>query len=101
MKRTTIELIKNVLSTDETVLPEDAQKILKQLAAVNIEKKPRPGTIREAARILDVHPVTVRRYANAGLLNPIRISSRKVRYNLNEVEHLAQAGTKDLPQNSA
>lgn len=101
MKQTTIELIKNVLSTDETVLPADAQKVLKQLTAGNEIKKPRPGTIKEAARILDVHPVTVRRYANVGLLNPIRISSRNVRYNLNEVEHLAQAGAKELPLNSA
>lgn len=92
MKPATIELIKNVLSTDETVLPVDAQKVLKQIAAVNGEQKPRPGTIKEAARILDVHPVTVRRYAKAGLLSPIRLSARKVRYNLNEVEHLAQAG---------
>lgn len=67
MKPATIELIKNVLSTDDTVLPTDAQKVLKQLAAVNGEQKPRPGTIKEAARILDVHPVTVRRYAKAGL----------------------------------
>ncbi|VGO13466.1 hypothetical protein PDESU_02023 [Pontiella desulfatans] len=92
MKPATIELIKNVLSTDDTVLPTDAQKVLKQLAAVNGEQKPRPGTIKEAARILDVHPVTVRRYAKAGLLSTIRLSARKVRYNLNEVEHLAQAG---------
>ena len=101
MKQTTRELIKNVLSTDETVLPVDAKKVLKQLDAVNGMQKPRPGTIKEAARILDVHPVTVRRYAKAGILNPIRISSRKVRYNLNEVEQLAQVGIKEYPRDSS
>lgn len=92
MKPTTFELIKNVLSTDETILPEDAKLIVKQLRTSNIGEKPRPGTISEAAKILDVHPVTVRRYAQAGLLSPIRITARKVRYDLNEVEELARTG---------
>jgi len=92
MKPTTLNLIKNVLSTDETILPEDAREVLNQLKASGVDKKPRPGTIKEAAKILEVHPVTVRRYAQAGLLTPIRITCRKVRYDLNEVEELATSG---------
>lgn len=92
MKPTTFELIKNVLAADETIQPEDAKAIEKQLRASTSGKKPRPGTIKEAAKILDVHPVTVRRYAQAGLLTPIRITCRKVRYDLEEVEALAVSG---------
>lgn len=92
MKQTTIELIKNVLCTDETVFPEEAQKIVQLLNTANSVKKPRPGTITEAAKILAVHKATVRRYAKAGLLTPIRISARKVRYDLNEVENLSISG---------
>lgn len=92
MKPTTLELIKNVLAADETILPADAKAIEKQLKVFAGGKKSRPGTIKEAAKILDVHPVTVRRYAQAGLLTPIKITCRKVRYDLNEVESLAVSG---------
>lgn len=93
MKPTTLELIKNVLAADETILPADAQTIVKQLTASRIGRKVRPGTIKQAAEILKVHPVTVRRYAQAGLITPIRITARKVRYDLNEVEDLANTGS--------
>lgn len=92
MKPTTLELIKNVLAADETILPADAEAIVKQLNTSGIDRKARPGTIRQAAEILDVHPVTIRRYAQAGLLTPIRITARKVRYDLNEVELLSMIG---------
>lgn len=91
MKQTTLELIKNVLATDETISPDDAKTILKRMKTGSIRKN-RPGTIKQAAEILDVHPVTIRRYAKAGLIHPIRITQRKVRYDLNEVERLANNG---------
>lgn len=92
MKQATFELIKNVLSTDETVLPNESNALLKTLKTASEGRNPRPGTIKQAADILDVHPVTVRRYAQAGLLTPIRITCRKVRYDLNEVKNLANSG---------
>ena len=92
MKPTTLAIIETALSSDETVHPEQADSILKRLRAPSSSRKPRPGTIKQAAAILEVHPVTVRRYANAGLLTPIRITARKVRYDLNEVEDLALSG---------
>jgi hypothetical protein len=55
--------------------------------------KPRPGSIKEAARILGCHPKTVQRYAMQGRLRQIHISSRRVRYDMNEVEALATHGT--------
>jgi len=61
--------------------------------------KPRPGTGREAAAILDCHIKTVQRYADRGILHEIRISPRRIRYDLNEVEHLATTG-KSLPRMS-
>jgi len=92
MKPTTLAIIETALSSDDTVHLEQADSILKKLRNPNSNRKPRPGTVKQAAAILEVHPVTVRRYAQAGLLNPIRISARKVRYNLNEVEDLALSG---------
>lgn len=95
MKQSTLELIKNVLSTDETILPDESNALLKTLQTASAGRKPRPGTIKQAAEVLGVHPVTVRRYAQAGLLTPIRITCRKVRYDLNEVEQLALSGACD------
>ncbi|MDF7826849.1 MerR family DNA-binding transcriptional regulator [Pontiellaceae bacterium B12227] len=92
MKQMTLDLITNVLSTDDTVSQDEFADILKQLKVVMRGKKPRPGTIKQAAELLDVQPITIRRYAKAGLLHPIRITARKIRYDLNEVEELATSG---------
>lgn len=54
--------------------------------------KPLPGTIRQAAEIGGCNPRTIQRYATKGLLHPIRISPRRVRYDLREVERLFTAG---------
>jgi hypothetical protein len=55
--------------------------------------KPRPVGIRDAARVLGCHPKTVQRYVKRQLLHPIRITSRRIRYDMNEVEALATHGT--------
>jgi len=69
--------------------PERREAILQ---AAKGKDRPRPGTIREAAEILKSCPRTVERYASRGLLHAIRITPRRVRYDLNEVERLAIAG---------
>jgi len=92
MKPTTLAIIKTALASDDTVRPEQAEIILKKLNDTGPRRKPRPGTIKQAAVILDVHPATIRRYAQAGLLTQIRITCRKVRYDLNEVQDLADLG---------
>lgn len=62
------------------------------LAAALGADKPRPGTIRQAAEIGACNTRTVQRYADRGLLHPIRITARRVRYDLNEVERLFTRG---------
>ncbi len=69
--------------------PERAEAIIK---AARGDEKPRPGTLKQAAAILDCCPTTVMRYARKGLLHPARITKRKVRYDLVEVERLAARG---------
>lgn len=70
--------------------PERLEAIL--LAARGDVRKPRPGTVRQAAEILGCSTRTVKRYAEGGLLNVIRISPRRVRYDLQQVENLAVYG---------
>lgn len=73
--------------------PERAEAIIK---AARGEEKPRPGTIKQAAEILGCCPTSVMRYAKRGLLHPARITKRKVRYDLNEVERLAACGAEGV-----
>ncbi len=49
-------------------------------------------TIKQAAAILDCHPLTVCRHAQRGNLDQIKLSPRCVRYDLEQVERLAAEG---------
>ena len=69
--------------------PDVQQKMLD--AGVTCERV-RPGTAREAATILGVHPRTIARYADAGVLRRIRISPRRIRFDLNQAELLSTEG---------
>ncbi|VGO12625.1 hypothetical protein PDESU_01178 [Pontiella desulfatans] len=88
MKPATLELMETILATDDTLSPNDTRDIITYLKTRAVH----PGTIDQAAEILGVCPGTVRRYAKAGLLTPIRITARNVQYDLNEVERLANTG---------
>ena len=64
------------------------------LRSATCSDRPRPGTVRQAAEMFNppVHPRTIERYARRGLLHPIRITARMIRYDLREVEALATRG---------
>ena len=79
------ELIEAVMTA-----PDDRQAAI--IAAVLGKDKPRPGTIKQAAAVLGVCPRSIERYARQGLLAQIRITPRKIRYDLNAVERLAERG---------
>jgi len=81
----TAQLIEAVMSA-----PADRQAAI--LAAARGTDKPRPGTITEAAAILGCCNRSVERYARQGLLQQIRITPRKIRYDLTQVERLATRG---------
>ena len=69
--------------------PDRTQSIIN--AALG-KDRPRPGTIRQAAEILGSSTRTVERYARRGLLRTIRLSPRRIRFDLNEVEKLSIEG---------
>ncbi len=52
-------------------------------------ERPVPITLKAAADILGVHPITAQRWASAGRLKQIRLSPRKIRYDKNQIERLA------------
>lgn len=91
MKQEIISTIGAILKADDTTTAQHREEILRMCRGL-ITETPNIGTRREAANILNVHPVTVARYERAGLIAPIRYNSRKVRYDLNAVRRLAQIG---------
>ena len=90
MKPETLTTIQSVIAADSTNNPEHIDRII----AACRQGKPRRrlGTKHDAARILEVHPETVKRYGRQGLLTPIRRTSRCTRYDLDEVETFAMYG---------
>ncbi len=50
-----------------------------------VKKKQKTLTRKDVAQILAVHPETVKRYGRQGLLHPIRVTSRMVRYEEDDV----------------
>ncbi len=77
----------------EAVLQAPPERNAAILDAARGTDTPHPGTVREAAAILRCHPRTVQRYARRGLLREIRITHRRVRYDLRAVERLANGLT--------
>jgi hypothetical protein len=81
----------------ETILQAPADRQAAILAAARGTAKPtRTGTIKQAAELLGVCPRSVERYARQGLLAQIRITPRKIRYSLDEVERLATRGAEGV-----
>lgn len=78
-----------LLTRFQAATPEARAAMLR--AATGADRR-RPGTLRQAAEILQTHPRTVQRLARRGLLHPIRLSARLVRWDLREVQDLAERG---------
>lgn len=57
--------------------------------------------VDEAAQILGVDTRTIKRYASAGRLRPVALTSRTTRYRLDEVEALIDACTVGSFKNDA
>lgn len=97
MNQTTINAIQALLKSDNTVTDEQAQNIL------NCCKKPmvrrRLITAREAREILSCSRPTLRALVKRGYLQQINFSSRKVRFDLSDVQRFANNGASaEMPE---
>ena len=90
MKDQTRTIIKTVLDGDESVTGDARQAILRALNGT--PKKPRMIDKKAVALLLGCHPASVCRYVKRGLLHPVKLSCRKVRYIEEEAEELAFKG---------
>ena len=91
MKETTIDLIRTVLYSDETVTAEHQDSILRACRQTAVRRKLIGA--KAAMEILQVSRPTLREYVKKGLLEQINFSSRKVRFDESEVQRLSYSGT--------
>ena len=90
MKAETLTTVRAILEADTETTNEQAAAIL--AACKRKQARRRLGTKRDAAEILGLHPESIKRYARRGLLHPIKITARRIRYDLEECERLANYG---------
>jgi hypothetical protein len=84
-----ITAINGVLDSDPVITAEEKKRILK---ACRPPKAGPPITAREAMKMLEISRPTLRSYVHQGLLHQINITARKVRFDREEVEQLANYG---------
>ena len=76
----------------EAVLSAPAERYNAILATARGLERPQPITGRQAAELLGVCRRTLERYGRRGVLNPIRVSPRLIRFDAREVTRLAERG---------
>ncbi|MFC1762223.1 helix-turn-helix transcriptional regulator [Planctomycetota bacterium] len=96
MLTNTKTIIEAAMNGDATLTQEQRATIA---AALNPGKKEKPKliTTKQAAKVLDVSTVTLRKYEKQGLLHPIRYTRRRIRWDLNEVEAFRDRGLQEVP----
>ena len=86
----TIVTIRALLKADASVTEEQAASIISCCKQKSVRRN--LINAREAMVILGVTRPTLRAYVKQGRLNQINISSRKVRFDADEVQHFANNG---------
>lgn len=84
-----------VILANPSVSEQERQAVLHACRSGAPVKPIEMVTLKRAAEILQVHPKSVRRYTQQGLLHPVRYSKRKYRYPLLQVENFAACGIQD------
>ena len=90
MKPTTVDLIRTVLSGDETVNEDHAYIILRSCKQPTARRN--LINAKRAMEILGISRPTLRAYVACGYLTQINLSPRKVRFDEDEVLHFANTG---------
>ena len=90
MTQTTINAIQALLKSDNTVTDEQAQKILNCCKMPTVRR--RLINAREAQKMLSCSRPTLRFLVKQGRLHQINFSSRRVRFDFDEVQRFANNG---------
>jgi len=91
-------VIEAAIGGDATITKEQKDKIKSILTPkASCSAKRSLITTKQAASILDVSTVTLRKYAKKGLLKPIRYTARRIRWDRDEIELFKSQGVEATP----
>ena len=90
MKSTTLDMIRTILSGDETVSGEHADSILRSCKQPTMRRH--LVNAKRAMEILGISRPTLRAYVQSGRLTQIKLSQRKIRFDEDELLHFANVG---------
>ena len=91
MKQETIDVVRSILAADETVSKDKLESVLRILRQTAAPPRHLIGA-RQAMAILGVSRPTLRGYVKQGFITQIGFSSRKVRFDEEEVRRFADNG---------
>jgi len=91
MKTETINVIRSILTADETVTKDKLESVLRNLRQTTAPHRHLIGA-RQAMEILGVSRPTLRAYVKQGFISQIGFSSRKVRFDEDEIRRFADNG---------
>jgi len=96
MKQETIDVVRSILAADETVSKDKLESVLRNLRQATVPHRHLIGA-RQAMDILGVSRPTLRSYMKHGFITQIAFSSRKVRFDEDEIRRFASNGAPNLP----
>ena len=97
MKQETIDVVRSILAADETVSKDKLESVLRNLRQTTAPHRHLIGA-RQAMEILGVSRPTLRAYVKQGIIEQIAFSSRKIRFDEDEIRRFASNGAPNLPR---
>ena len=94
MKPTTIDMIRTILSGDETVDEAHAGSVIRACKQPTVRRH--LVSAKRAMEILGISRPTLRAYVKNGCLSQIKLSQRKIRFDESEILHFANTGMSTL-----
>ena len=96
MKQETSTVVRSILTADETVPKDKIETVLRNFRRMTDQHRHLIGA-RQAMEILGVSRPTLRAYAKQGLITQIAFSSRKIRFDEDNVRSFADNGAPSAP----
>ena len=91
MKTETINVVRSILTADETVTKDKLESVVRNMRQTTAQHRHLIGA-RQAMEILDVSRPTLRAYVKQGFISQIGFSSRKIRFDEDEIRNFADNG---------
>ena len=95
MKQETIDVVRSILTADETVTKDKLESELRNLRQTTAPHRHLIGA-KQAMEILGVSRPTLRSYVKQGFIKQIAFSTRKVRFDEDEVRCFADNGVSSM-----